>query len=342
MDESDRIQVKLRVSQPNDNYEQEADLVAEQVMQMPESQVQRQKEEEEEPIQTKKAFNKTYFVNEKLTNINSLKSRGQPLQKSTRAFFEPRFGINLNSVRVHTDVNTNESARALNAQAFTTGRDIFFCQGTYNPGTSSGRELLAHELTHVVQQTGGLRRKMTPGHSEDIDEQEAKVGGVAIHSQANEGKLLHAKDESNSPLNSVEKRKRSDEFRQMDTKDVTSMPFNKMVSRSDTFPIAHKYPDLGQGLRSQEIKIQRDRFVSEGNREELEERLKGKLSATSFGPIIQQKVGHEGTKSEMKLLVPDEDFELIKKKAKRRYGWEKCEDISARPYLPTESANSKL
>jgi len=72
--------------------------------------------------------------------------------ESVRAFFEPRFGVDFSGVRVHTDSNAVQMNRELNAQAFTHGRDIYFGAGKYNLGTTSGKRLLAHELTHVVQQ----------------------------------------------------------------------------------------------------------------------------------------------------------------------------------------------
>jgi len=81
-----------------------------------------------------------------------LSSSGHPLDARTRAFMEPRFGHDFSGVRVHTDARATESARAVNALAYTVGRDVVFGQGEYKPGTSEGRRLLAHELTHVVQQ----------------------------------------------------------------------------------------------------------------------------------------------------------------------------------------------
>ena len=81
-----------------------------------------------------------------------LHSSGQPLDRQTRAFFEPRFGHDLSKVRIHTDVKAAESAQAVNALAYTVGRDVVFGMGHYAPRTTDGRRLLAHELTHVVQQ----------------------------------------------------------------------------------------------------------------------------------------------------------------------------------------------
>jgi hypothetical protein len=83
---------------------------------------------------------------------------GQPLDAATRAFFEPRFGHDFGHVRVHADIAAAESAASVNALAYTVGRDIVFGAGQYLPGTVGGNRLLAHELSHVVQQTGGGHR----------------------------------------------------------------------------------------------------------------------------------------------------------------------------------------
>lgn len=81
-----------------------------------------------------------------------LRSPGQPLNAETRASMEPRFGHDFSRVRVHTDAKAAESAQAVNALAYTVGHNIAFGTGRYDPGTGEGQRLLAHELTHVVQQ----------------------------------------------------------------------------------------------------------------------------------------------------------------------------------------------
>lgn len=81
-----------------------------------------------------------------------LRSPGQPLDPAARNFFEPRFGHDFSQVRVHTDAKAAESAWAVNALAYTVGRDVVFGAGQHMPTSSTGRGLLAHELTHVVQQ----------------------------------------------------------------------------------------------------------------------------------------------------------------------------------------------
>jgi hypothetical protein len=89
------------------------------------------------------------------TVADTLRQGGRPLDPATRAFFEPRFGVDFSAVRIHTDIHAAESARAVNALAYTVGRDVVFNSGQYAPHRDSGRRLLAHELTHVVQQQGG-------------------------------------------------------------------------------------------------------------------------------------------------------------------------------------------
>ncbi|MEK6321048.1 MAG: DUF4157 domain-containing protein [Acidobacteriota bacterium] len=83
-----------------------------------------------------------------------LRSSGQPLDASTRAFMGPRFGHDFSGVRVHADTRAAESAQAVNALAYTMGKNVVFDQGLYDPHSDSGHKLLAHELAHVVQQQG--------------------------------------------------------------------------------------------------------------------------------------------------------------------------------------------
>lgn len=130
---------------------------------------------------------------------------GQALDSSARGAMGRAFNADFSGVRVHTNAQADALNQSLNARAFTTGQDIYFRQGEYNPGSSSGKELLAHELTHVVQQNGdkvqgkyedrpecsgfncnaaGLSRsvqaKLTVSQPGDIYEQEADRAGQAF------------------------------------------------------------------------------------------------------------------------------------------------------------------
>ena len=106
--------------------------------------------------------------------IQRSRGGGQALDSEARTRMESAFGVDFSGVRVHTDGKADMLNRQLSARAFTTGRDIFFRQGAYNPGSSSGQELLAHELTHVVQQNGDrIQGKLTVGQPDDKYEEEA-------------------------------------------------------------------------------------------------------------------------------------------------------------------------
>jgi len=97
--------------------------------------------------------------------IQSARGNGRVLDDNIRAPMEEAFGASFAGVRIHTDAEANTLNRSLNARAFTIGRDIFFRQGEYNPGSAGGRELLAHELTHVLQQGGaGIQRALATNH----------------------------------------------------------------------------------------------------------------------------------------------------------------------------------
>lgn len=164
-EEGEPVQTKLSISQPGDKFEQEADRVAEQVMSMPDSQVQRQ--EEDERLQTKRNTFKAEKINSgQARQTYSANGEGKPLSKSIRNFFEIRFGKDFNQVRVHTDTRAVEMARMLNARAFTSGRNIAFGSGQYSAETMEGKKLLAHELTHVVQQGAAKKINCNPVMSE--------------------------------------------------------------------------------------------------------------------------------------------------------------------------------
>ena len=165
------VQTKLRINEPGDEYEQEADRVAKNVLHMPDSRMN----EEHSPlrgtplVQRTRTKNNTGAGEVPAIVHDALSSPGQALDADTRAFFEPRFGHDFSRVRVHADAKAAASARAVNAIAYSVGQHIAFAPNFYAPGTARGQELLAHELTHVVQQgslndskIGTLRRRSDP------------------------------------------------------------------------------------------------------------------------------------------------------------------------------------
>jgi hypothetical protein len=215
------IAAKLTVGPVGDQYEQEADRVADQVLNMPtptrgqqaaassQPQAQRQVEEEEvqtkplaasitpvlqrqveeeeiqtkplvqrqveeEEIQTKPIVQRQVEEEEVQTKplvqrrkdggfeagseienrLAAQKGSGAPLSDDVRTFMEPRFGADFSGIRVHTGTEAVQMSQDLQAQAFTHGQDIYLGEGRYDPGTDAGKRLLAHELTHTIQQTG--------------------------------------------------------------------------------------------------------------------------------------------------------------------------------------------
>jgi hypothetical protein len=114
-----------------------------------------------------------------------LRSPGQPLDAATRALFEPRFGHDFSKVRVHADARANESARSVNALAYTVGPQIVFGAGLYQPNAAGGKQLLGHELTHVVQQHGHIATadQLRVGPSDDTYEREANQTSLNVTSR---------------------------------------------------------------------------------------------------------------------------------------------------------------
>lgn len=149
------IQTKLAVNEPADQYEKEADRVADQVMRMTEpGTVGGPAERGPEQLQMKRAGSAVVGRTEAPPIVHEvLRSPGQPLDPATRAFMEPRFGHDFGTIRVHSGGLAGESARAANALAYTVGRDVVFGTGQYAPQTQDGRRLLAHELAHTMQQS---------------------------------------------------------------------------------------------------------------------------------------------------------------------------------------------
>jgi hypothetical protein len=156
------IQTKLTIGLPGDALEHEADRVAGQVMRMPQpmrSQAQVGASEHRvapaAQVQTKSSHTGDSGGLAAPPIVHDvLRSPGQPLDAATRAFMEPRFGHDFSKVRVHADAKSAEAALSISARAFTSNYSVVFGAGEYASRNSQGRALLAHELTHVVQQAG--------------------------------------------------------------------------------------------------------------------------------------------------------------------------------------------
>jgi hypothetical protein len=200
-----RIQRKLMIGEPGDALEQEADRVADQVMRMPQPAAQSPARAgfSERPgapaaqVQTKPVHTGDGGGLAAPPVVHDvLRSPGQPLDAATRAFMEPRFGHDFGKVRVHADARAAEAASSIDARAFTSDRSVVFGGGAYAPQTESGRRLLAHELTHVVQQ-GSVYLKDGMGHGGAAHERQANIAdGQSLVQRQLIPKLFEEQDES--------------------------------------------------------------------------------------------------------------------------------------------------
>ncbi|WP_254565429.1 DUF4157 domain-containing protein [Oscillatoria sp. HE19RPO] len=173
------LQPKLAIGAPDDKYEQEADSIARQVVKHissptspdangADAAVQRQLFPTPSimrlTVQRREATETGEASSDLESSISQAKGSGTPLGEPIRRQMEGAFGADFSGVKVHTDNTADTLNRSLSARAFTTGNNIFFKQGEYNPESSGGQELLAHELTHVVQQKSSpsIQCKLTP------------------------------------------------------------------------------------------------------------------------------------------------------------------------------------
>lgn len=163
------LQPKLAIGPVDDPLEREADAVADKVMRMPDpvfsvsaarEHVSRkcasceQEDEKHKKLQAK-PMGTTTLADEAPDIVHEVvRSPGRPMDVATRAFFEPRFCHDFSNVRIHDGAAAMSAARSVKAHAFTVGSDVVFAAGRYAPSNAEGQRLLAHELTHVLQQSG--------------------------------------------------------------------------------------------------------------------------------------------------------------------------------------------
>jgi len=164
------LQCKLSVGAVNDPLEAEADTLADHVMRMPDTPLQRKCakcEEEDKRLHRKPLASQLTPTSQAsaapvsdalASRIESSHGGGSPLPDTTLNFMESRFDADFSDVKIHADSGAAQINHELNAKAFTIGKDIYFNEGQYQPNSDSGKHLLAHELAHTVQQKGVIRR----------------------------------------------------------------------------------------------------------------------------------------------------------------------------------------
>ena len=170
------VQTKLTIGEPGDKYEKEADKFAEQLDKLTHApasgQAAQNLQHEEMSVEEKEIQRKPTMLQLRAaeggmtatagleTAINQARGGGQPLADQVRKPMEQFLGADFSRVKVHTDQKADQLSRAIQARAFTTGQDIFFAKGEYNPGSREGKKLIFHEGGHVAQQNGGAVQKM--------------------------------------------------------------------------------------------------------------------------------------------------------------------------------------
>lgn len=196
------VQTKLTVNQPGDKYEQEADQVAAQVVKQinhPISQNSNNSDTEaihSQQLMRKAAPNPTQRIvqSDVEASLQKASGKGQSLPDNLQQPLEQAFNADFKQVRIHTNQQADQLSQSLQAKAFTRGKDIFFRQGEYNPNNQQGQELIAHELTHVVQQNNGLvqrnaivQKKTETDKSKVISEREGTTKTVEREDKITKG-----------------------------------------------------------------------------------------------------------------------------------------------------------
>jgi len=285
------LQPKLVVGQPGDKYEQEADLMAQRVMSMTQpanpQTIQRSSEGEDEVQRSPLAESITPLIQRSVTEEQDIQTQlwlqkadlgskfqataglesrlagerggGSPLDEEVKGFMEPRFGNDFSSVRIHTGSNAVQMNQELQAQAFTHGSDVYFNEGKYNPGSNEGKQLLAHELTHVVQQTGAkkLQRKPLNSRLENKETRLAKERHQPPGAEEQEKELIQAKElPSRTPATTLNKELPPPQIEQEEEKELHQV--KQISGRSSEFS-----PELTEAPPQAALAIASERTGSE-------------------------------------------------------------------------------
>ena len=162
---SGALQAKLKIGQPGDVYEQEADRVADEVMRMPSNTGNREQD----------TGNSTIAFSDHKLEADVIGGSSRSLPKHVRDYFEPRFGYDFSHVRIHNNSEATDIAESFQAKAFTVGKDIMFGTGQYNTESIEGKRLLAHELVHTMQQGNVIRRTCDPASLQNFNQRVATI-----------------------------------------------------------------------------------------------------------------------------------------------------------------------
>ena len=256
------LQPKLKVGAPDDRFEREADRVAERVT----SGAAAAGPVAVQPVSGTTVHRQPDGASASGTSLGatssgvpsavhrSLDSGGRSLPDSTREHFESRFGHDFSKVRIHTDQRASEGASAINARAFTSGSHIVFGAGQFAPQSSVGQKLLAHELTHVLQQRSGvvqrsglIQRACEDGETEHTVVEDdslwklARAYGTTVEAikkrNGLESDIIHPKQVLCIPGKQAKQPKKDEPEKQPPEKDESKPPPNKAAGSSSKCPI---------------------------------------------------------------------------------------------------------
>lgn len=163
--------------------------------------------EKEEKIQKKEKNTASETQNNDLERkLDTSKGSGAGLDKKTKGEMETGFGADFSNVKIHTDSRAVQMSQELGAQAFTNGNDVYFNKGKYNPASKEGKHLLAHELTHTIQQTGMVQKSRLGDHPEDLQNpKDPDFKGNQPLERANDNETLITKGQQGSHIKELQK-----------------------------------------------------------------------------------------------------------------------------------------
>jgi hypothetical protein len=269
------IQAKLNIGEPNDKYEKETDSTAERVVQQINSPLQEQSfqrqelMEEEDELQMKSLIQRRENIGGGVastdleSSIQSERGSGQSLDPNLQEKMGQAMGADFSGVRVHTDAQSDQLNKSIQAKAFTTGQDVFFRQGAYVPSSRNGQELIAHELTHVVQQNGkAVQRSFHTKQQKKEDGMREPIAAVDKHSE--------------------KKRQHLELVRQSRSIGVTSAKPEEIQRRFDFDKLLLNEPELREQLFKKGIDID--------DLEEIQELLEKKSEVQRYLKILEGQV----------------------------------------------------
>jgi len=297
------IQAKLNIGEPNDKYEKEADETAAKVVQQINTSsqgqsVQRQESmeeedelqmksdvpilqrqesmEEEDELQMKSLIQRREDLGGGVastdleSSIQNARGSGQALEPNLQEEMGQAMGADFSGVRVHTDAQSDQLNKSIQAKAFTTGQDVFFRQGAYVPSSRNGQELIAHELTHVVQQNGkAVQRSFHTKQQKKEDSMREPIAAVDKHGE--------------------KKRQHLELVRQSRSIGVTSAKPEEIQRRFDFDKLLLNEPELREQLFKKGINID--------DLEEIQELLEDKSEVQRYLKILEERVNRMFEKS---------------------------------------------